>query len=436
MKILYLVPYAPSPIRVRPYNLVRALAQRGHSVTLATLWRDADERAQLAQLQALGIEVLAEPISRVRSAWNCAQHLAQPLPLQSVFAWQPRLWDKVRCAAGATKSNGARANGHAPRATAFDVIHVEHLRGARYAEHLQTFLRALNDPTPIVWDSVDCISYLFEQAAHASSSAWSRMVTGRELTRTRWYEAWLVRQFDRVLVTSDRDRSAFFDLVNEFAPASGGYFYASDRVRVLPNGVQLDYFAPAAVPRAHQTIVFTGKMSYHANVTAALYLVDEIMPRVWQKFPHALVQLVGQNPPASVTALAAKHPERVIVTGTVPDLRPFLAQAALAVAPILYGAGIQNKVLEAMAMGTPVVATSQAVAALDLQHEQHALIADAPETFAEAIIRMLRNPGLRERLGQNGRAYVQARHDWNDIAAQLEAIYQDTAVTTFEGMER
>lgn len=433
MKILYLVPYTPSPIRVRPYNLVRALAQRGHAVTLATLWSGADERAQLAEIQALGIEVMAEPISRVRSAWNCAQHLAQPLPLQAVYAWQPRLWDRVRRAAHPGKTNGA--NGHPSRAAAFDVIHVEHLRGARYAEHLQGLLRALDDPTPIVWDSVDCISYLFEQAAHASSSVWSRMVTGRELTRTRWYEAWLVRQFDRVLVTSDRDRSAFFDLVNEFAPASGGYFYASDRVRVLPNGVQLDYFAPASVPRAHQTIVFTGKLSYHANVTAALHLVNEIMPRVWQKFPQAQVQLVGQNPPAAVTALAAKYPGRVIVTGTVADLRPYLAQATLAVAPILYGAGIQNKVLEAMAMGAPVVATSQAVAALDVQHDEHALIADSAESFADAVMRMLRNPGLRERVGQNGRAYVQAHHDWNDIAAQLEAIYQDTTMTTLEGME-
>jgi glycosyltransferase involved in cell wall biosynthesis len=429
VKILFLVPYAPSLVRVRSYNLIRALVQRGHTVTLATLWSNAAERANLAELEALGVELLAEPISRARALWNCARNFSRPTPLQSVYAWQPRLLERVVNVLLPNKSD----SNHQSRANAaFDVIHIEHLRGARYAEHLKTFLRAMDDPTPVVWDSVDCISLLFEQAAHASSSTWSRFVTGRELTRTRWYEAWLVRQFERVLVTSARDRSAFFDLLNEFAPASGAYFPALERIRVLPNGVRLDYFAPCAIARDCQTIVFTGKMSYHANVTAALYLVHQVMPLVWEKYPNACAQIVGQNPPRELKTLAARFPHRVIVTGTVPDVRPYLAKATLAVAPILYGAGIQNKVLEALAMAAPVVATPCAVAALDVEHEQQLLIADAPEAFAGAIIRLLRNIGLRERLGQNGRAYVNAHHDWMDIAARLEAIYQETALAPLQ----
>jgi polysaccharide biosynthesis protein PslH len=351
----------------------------------------------------------------MRSAWNCTKNLPRPLPLQAVYSWQPRLMNELLYAV--QHRNGSKA---------YDVIHVEHLRGARYAEELHTTLRATGDTTPVIWDSVDCISFLFEQAAHESSTRWNRFVTGHELGRTRWYEAWLVRQFERVLVTSDLDRRAFFDLLNEFAPTGNGHLQSLERIRILPNGVRLEYFTPIDVPRQPQTIVFTGKMSYHANIAAALYLLNQVMPAVWERFPNARLQIVGQNPPHQVSSFATRFPDRVQVTGTVNDLRPYLAQATLAVAPILYGAGIQNKVLEALAMETPLVATSKAIAALDVQNERELLVGDSPEAFAQAIIRLLRNPGLRERLGQSGRAYVQAHHDWHDIAAQLEMIYQET----------
>jgi glycosyltransferase involved in cell wall biosynthesis len=137
------------------------------------------------------------------------------------------------------------------------------------------------------------------------------------------------------------------------------------------------------------------------------------------------VQIVGQHPVGQVRDLARKYPKRVSVTGTVADLRPYLARATLAVAPILYGAGIQNKVLEAMAMGTPVVSTSRAVSALAVQNECEVLVGDDPETLSQQVIRMLRNPGLRERLGANGRRYVERCHDWDQITRQLEEIYQE-----------
>lgn len=429
MNVLYCVPYAPSPIRVRPYNLLRALAQRGNAVTLATVWSSAADRARLAELEAAGLKIISAPLSRAQSLWNCTKNLARPIPLQAVYSWQPQLWDQVAHAV----LHSIRANGNG-NAHAYDAIHVEHLRGARYAEHLHTMLRARGDTTPVIWDSVDCISFLFEQAAHAGSTRWSRLVTGRELGRTRWYEAWLVRQFERVLVTSTLDRSAFFDLVNEFAPAASSYLHMPERIRVLPNGVRLDYFVPMDVPRQAQTIVFTGKMSYHANVAAALYLLNQVMPIVWERFPNVRVQIVGQNPPGQITSFAQRDPERVMVTGMVDDLRPYLAEATLAVAPILYGAGIQNKVLEALAMATPVVATPKAVAALDVQNERELLLGASPEAFAQAIIRLVRNPGLRERLGCTGRAYVHAHHDWIDIAAQLEGIYQEVAQNKLYGV--
>ena len=121
-------------------------------------------------------------------------------------------------------------------------------------------------------------------------------------------------------------------------------------ITVLPNGVDLDYFCPSPEPRRPATVVISGKMSYHANVTAALHLVEGIMPLVWRERPGVKVTIVGANPPRPIRQLAQRFPGQVEVTGTVPDVRPYLRRASLAAAPVPYGAGIQNKVLEAMAL--------------------------------------------------------------------------------------
>ncbi|MGB8648017.1 MAG: glycosyltransferase [Anaerolineae bacterium] len=417
MKVLYITPYTPDPVRVRPYNLVRYMARRGHQVTLATLWSSAADRCQLAELEAAGIHVIGAPLARWRSLWNCARTLPRPTPLQSVFCWEPALFQMAR--AEIQKSQ-------------FDIVHVEHLRGARYGTHLRREFATEGAPAGqmrIVWDSVDCISYLFEQAIRESKSLFGRFVTQVELPRTRWYEAWLVSQFNRVLMTSDLDKRAFDDLLQEFAPHSDGHLNGAEKLSVLRNGVDLQYFAPVAIRRAPQTLVFSGKMSYHANVTAALYLIDEVMPLVWAKFPNAVVEIVGKDPPQQIRHLAVRNPSRVVVSGTVQDMRPHLAQAALSVAPITYGAGIQNKVLEAMAMGTPVVATSKAVAALSVENEEHLLVGNDPESLSQQIVRLLRNPALGERLGANGRRYVELNHDWNLIVDQLLSMYQEVVTS-------
>jgi glycosyltransferase involved in cell wall biosynthesis len=420
LRILYLVPYAPDPIRVRPYNFIRALKKRGHEITVATLWSSKKEHLYLSKLKSEGIQVIAAPLSRTRAAWNCLRTLPRPTPIQSAYSWQPELLQNVQSAIRQPGSS-------------FDLIHVEHLRGARYGTHLASVLdpeRKLSagdsaPKIPMVWDSVDCISHLFEQSSRSSRGTLGRLVTRFELPRTRWYEAWLVGRFDRVLVTSELDRLAMCDLLQQVAPSFNGHVSAMENITVLGNGVDLEYFQPLGITRTPQTLILSGKMSYHANVTAALHLIDEIMPLVWERFPSTRVQIVGQSPPREIVDLARRYPGRASVTGTVTDLRPYLGQAALAVAPIVYGAGIQNKVLEAMAMATPVVATSKAISALGARNGEAVLVGDDPVSFSEQVIRILRNPAYAERLGRNGRRYVELNHDWNQIAGRLEAIYRE-----------
>ncbi|MCL4507640.1 MAG: glycosyltransferase [Chloroflexi bacterium] len=401
MNILYIVPYTPTPIRVRPYQLIRSLAQLGHQVTLATVWESPKERQTLDQLRQEGVEIIAAPLAKTRRIWNCLRAIPTTLPLQAIFCDSPRLRHLIdQVLLSPTHS--------------FDIIQVEHLRGVRYGAWLKELMpaRQIHKRTPIVWDSVDCITYLFEQAAQYSGSLSRRLIMRLELGRTRHYEGRMVNHFDRVLVTSEADKKALQELAGTTAPIS-----------VLSNGVDLEHFCPSESLRQPDTVVFSGKMSYHANVTAAIYLATRVMPLVWDEKPGIRLVIAGSQPAPAIQQLAKSDPGRIVATGYLSDMKLPLQEASVSAAPLLYGAGIQNKVLEAMACATPVVATSRAVAALGVQSGKDCIVADKPEAFAHALLHLLSDGVMRRRIGAAGRCYVEKHHDWRQIATHLETIY-------------
>lgn len=416
MRVLFVVPYTPNVVRVRSLQLITNLARQGHDLTVATLWTSAEEQEDLQHLRDLGVQVVSRRLSRLRSAINCVAAAPSLTPLQAVYCWNPHLATDI-----AARDDGQTA--------AFDVVHVEHLRGANYGLWLrkQSLTSELKARPPIVWDAVDCISHLFKQAAKKSRSVKSRLMTGLELGRTQRYEGWLVDQFDQVTVTSPTDKkalTALWQARNTSQDGSPGYADPS-WLSVLPNGVDLEYFTPGEAPRDPATIVVSGKMSYHANVSAALHLINDIMPCVWNANPHVRVVIAGKDPTKQVRQLAVLHPGRVEVTGTVPDIRPFLRQATIAVAPMVYGAGIQNKVLEAMACATPVIANPQAISALtSVRPNRDLLVANDASAFAEQILAVVADPVRQSQLGQAGREYVERHHSWSAVAGHLEGVYQ------------
>jgi polysaccharide biosynthesis protein PslH len=394
MKILFVVPYVPNLVRVRPYNFIRALLARGNEVTLLTVWTEPSERQDLERLAEMGVTVQAQPMPLPRSLWNCVGALPGKRPLQSVYSWNASLV--------------AHLNRQAP----YDIVHVEHLRGSRYGLYLKE-----KTGLPVVWDSVDCITHLFEQTVMRSKPGLRRWRSQLDLQRTHWYEGWLLNQFDQILVTSPKDREALEALGQpDHAP-----------VNVVPNGVDLHYFREeTAVGEAHvtrdpATLIVSGKMSYHANIAMTTYLVEQIMPHVWAGRPDAKLLIVGKDPTRDILAYAADP--RITVTGTVDHLPPYLNQAAVAVAPLTYGAGIQNKILEAMGCGTAVVTTSQAAAPLQAAAGRDLLVADSPALFAENILSLLNDPERRQAIGRAGRTYVETHHNWDTIAQRLEEIY-------------
>jgi len=404
MRILFVVPYVPNLIRVRPYNLIRHLTDDGHQVTVLTLTSNPEEVADAAVLagQCYAVDYLS--LSRWRSWWNCLAALPTKRPLQSVYCWQPEM-------AGRLKGLVSGQNGQAP----FDVVHVEHLRGARYGLFLNELFNEGFNRVPIVWDSVDCISELFKKTATQSKSFFNRRVSQFELQRTEQYEAWLLGQFSQILVTSPVDKRA----LSQLGPGSR----QGPDIHVLPNGVDLTYFRPdPAIEREPATLVISGKMSYHANITMAFRLVEEIMPEVWAQRPEARVVIAGKDPPGNIQRLA-EHPA-IDVTGTVDDIRPYIQRATIAVTPLAYGAGIQNKVLEAMACATPVIADEKVTGSIQARNGHDFLVASDTQSYASQILDLLNDSDRRQRIGQNGRNYVEAHHQWPAITKQLEGIYK------------
>jgi glycosyltransferase involved in cell wall biosynthesis len=396
MRIAYIVPYVPNLIRTRPYNLINQLASLGHEVTVFTLGSGQQDLidAQALKGHARDVHYYAQPVWR--SLLNSAAAVPSRKPLQSVYSWQRDMALQIAQCASQDQ---------------FDILHVEHLRGSRYG----SFLKSRFPSLPVVWDSVDCISHLFQQGANHSRSFFGKFMTRFELTRTRWTEGDLACRFDHVLVTSRSDRNALLELVPvEKSPSE---------ISILPNGVDLEYFHPSAeFQRDPETIVFSGKMSYHANISMVKYLVEEIMPRIWKLRPAARLYIVGKDPSLAIRQLS-QNP-LITVTGTVNDIRPFLRRATVSVVPLLYGVGIQNKILEAMATGTPVVTTCRALSALQAQPGKDLLAYDDPDRFSEAVLQLIANRSLQHSIGDAAVTYVRTYHNWTSIASQLLNIYQ------------
>jgi len=400
MRIAYIVPYVPNLIRTRPYNLITGLSAQGHEVVVFALGSAAQDLADVNALRKRGIEVHYQEMPVWRSLLNSLIALPTGQPLQTVYSWHPGMARQLTEAIHVKDLHKK-----------FDIVHVEHLRGSRYGVFLKTRFPDL----PVIWDSVDSISHLFRQASSYSRSLFGKLVTRLELPRTERAEGNLVVLFDHVVITSETDKNALLKLVpNGKLPAP---------VTVLPNGVDLDYFQPnPSIQRDPETIVFSGKMSYHANVSMVKYLVAEVMPKIWEHRPMTRLTVVGKDPPADVKALG-ENP-LIKITGTVDDIRPYLWSATIAAVPLIYGAGIQNKILEAMATGTPVVTTSKALTSLAAGLGTDVFVGDTSDEFSRKVLDLMGNLDLQRSIGNNGLLYVQKNHHWETIVSQLAKIYE------------
>jgi sugar transferase (PEP-CTERM/EpsH1 system associated) len=223
-------------------------------------------------------------------------------------------------------------------------------------------------------------------------------------------ESMICKNFDAVIVVTDHEK----DAMNSFSPTD---------IRVIPNGVDCEYFKPLDEEEKDPSIVFVGEMFGPPNYEAVLYFYEYIFGYIKKQVPRVKFYFVGRGPVKEVQQLAAD--ETVIVTGYVEDVRSYLAKSSVVVVPMISGRGVKNKVLEAMAMGKAVITTSIGARGIDVTPDVNIIIADEPMVFARRVVELLNNEQLRRQIGSNARRLVETKYSWEKAANALNKLFEE-----------
>ncbi len=376
----------------RLFNLCRSLA-RQHRLTLVTLSR-SQERYQTFVDDPLTAGVFERIIS---------------LPNPPAPRWWGTQVHRVRQEVHfATRSRNARYHAEQCRHVrdifldgGFDVFYVDGLVMAQYV--MGTGLMR-----PAIIDLHDCMTLLFDRTTRMERNWLRKLALYLETRSMARCERSLSRVFSTIITNSPVDEV----YLKGVAPAA--------HTLTIGNGVDTAFFSPAETEGDLRHLLFTGVMNYGPNEDAAIHFAESILPLIQQRQPEAQFWVVGKDPTAKVRQLS-EHPG-VHVTGGVPDVRPYLEQAGIFVCPVRYGSGVKNKLLAALAMQKPVVATRQSLDGLDLREQEDLLVADEPTEFAAKVVQLIEDPDHARRLASSGRAFVGDRYSWESSARTLEEV--------------
>ena len=400
MNILFLchrIPFPPDKgEKIRAYHLLAHLAKE-HTIHLGAFVDDPAEMRHAAALRTMiGGECLLVRLGAAARIKMVAA-LARDTPLSSSYFASGKL---------------ARWVDHILKNHAIDRAIVFSTAMAPYLLNRRDF-----DFARVIFDMVDVDSDKWRQYADSA----------------RGWRAWIYRRESRTLLALERKAASVFGATLLVSPHEAETFKTlapetSNRVHSVSNGVDLAFFSPNRVcpnpfAKNEVPIVMTGTMDYRPNMEGAIWFAQSVMPLIRTTRPDARFYVVGARPSASVKSLASSN---VVVTGKVEDVRPYLTHAAAVVAPLKLARGVQNKVLEGLAMAKLVIATSPAVRALNVASGRELWIADDPADFANAVIRAIDQSGT---MGANGRRYVETNHDWTRNLAALDGLLEDAPRT-------
>jgi len=286
-----------------------------------------------------------------------------------------------------------------------------HSVDAVISDHNMAYYVANLDKPKIV-DAVDCISNVLEDFYSNSKNKKEKFFWKIQTLREIWKEKNVYNHYDKVLVVTDEDKKMLSNNVK------------NEKIITLPNGVDTSYFRPFFKFEEYPSIAYLGHMGDKKNLDTVLYFYERIYPVIKEQFPEIKFYLIGRDPCREILSLRNKDPS-VIITGYVKDVREHLSKASVFVAPVRIGSGIKNKVLEAMAMGKPVVTTSIGALGIDAKNGTHMFIEDDPFKFAEIVIELLKNENLRYDIGKNGRRLVDDKFSWISTVNHLNIILRN-----------
>jgi len=416
VKLLFLTPQLPYPphkgTTLRNFNLIRQLAAH-HEIHLLSFVDDESEVRWAEPLRdcCARIDVCRPPRRSLRR--RGLDSLTSRWPDMALRLWTPAMRELVR-------ETLAREP--------FDVVQVEGIEMARY------WLDASESPALrprarlTVFDEHNA-EYVLQQRAFETDVRRPHMWLAALYSFIQWrklvgYERRCLRAFDVVVAVSETDRKALLRL------ASGL------NIHVVPNGIDTEFNAPRPLHTpTTPTLVFTGTMDFRPNVDAVTWFCADILPSIKEQVPDVRFTIVGVNPKKAVRRLA--DDPAVVVTGWVPDVRPYIVGgpspdkgapdiegAAVYVIPLRMGGGTRFKVLEAMALGVPIVSTRVGCEGIDLAPDEEVLLADEPAAFAEAVVSLLRDPARGAEMARRARRRVEEHYDWRAIVPRLARTYE------------
>ena len=389
MNVLYVCHRFPFPPKrggkIRPFNMIRHLS-RNHRVHVASLVRSHEEAKEgeglAAHCAGYDMGLVHGPVQALRMV----ARLPTTTPSSMGYFYSPRIERRVRELLAAER---------------FDLIFVHCSSVAQYVEHVQDIPKILD------FGDLDSQKWLAYSRYKPFPLSLGYRLEGAKLERE---EKRLARRFDLCTATTRAEWETL---------ESYGTGVASDW---FPNGVDAEYFAPLDDRYEPDTIAFVGRMDYYPNQECMFEFCARTLPLLRARRPNIELLIVGADPSPAVRRLAQQP--GVTVTGSVPDVRPWLQRAALMVAPLNIARGTQNKILEAMAMGVPVVTSRVAAGGVDALDGEHFLAGSTPADYAAAILRILDHPAERRRLALAGRERVLSHHAWASSMQRLDGIIE------------
>ena len=387
MKILFLslrFPYPPHRgDRIRAYHFIKQLAQH-HSVSVVSFFESNQELAHVKHLQSFCDRIESVRFHHGRARLNALLHCLSNCPLQVYYWFVPEM---------------QRVINRLLDLRSYDLIHAQLFRMGQYVPHVQG--------VPKMLDLCDSLGLNLSRRAALDRNL-IRTLVKLEARRVRHYEVEIMNSFDWGTVAAPLDRDYLLKQ------------NATLKLSVVPMGVDTEHFQPTSTEyRPH--ILFTGTMNYFPNRDAVTYFHTEIFPLVQEAHPETVFYIVGNAPTSRIRKLA--NHKNVVVTGYVPETRPYFDDAAVFVSPMRSGSGLQVKNLEAMAMGAPVVTSGLGALGLEARVGEDLLVGDTPEVFAKHIIDLIESPDYRQAVSAAGRRLVEKKYSWDVLARQLEGVY-------------
>lgn len=383
------LPYPPdSGPKVKTWNVLKYLAER-HTVMLLSFVR-GDQTRDVDELRRFCHQVWTVPMQRsvTRDALAMGRSLVTGQPWMMLRDDLPEMRAEVDRLA---------------REQHFDVAHADQLNMVQYAQRVSG--------AHVVFDAHNALWLLYRRLAATMPQGPRRWLLERDWRLLKTYEGRIVRACDGVLAVSEEDRAALGEAAGAQPP-----------ITVIPIAVDTDEVCPVARRPEASHIVHVGTMYWPPNIDAMRWFVREVYPLVRRERPDAVFDMVGSRPPAEFVQLS-NPASGIHVAGYVPDTTPYLEQAGVFIVPVRAGGGMRVKILNALAQGLPIVSTTLGAEGIAVVDGEHVLLADTPEGFAQAVLRVLNDPALAQRLSAAGRRLAEELYDYRVACKPMDAVY-------------